>query len=48
MDEIESDMRKRLQQLFITLSEASVHCDARLLPAITESMLEVYKIFRTV
>lgn len=44
----ESEMRESLQQLFTTLSEASQNCEAKLLPAITESMLEIFKIFRTI
>ncbi|MDE6052187.1 MAG: hypothetical protein K2G55_00205 [Lachnospiraceae bacterium] len=48
MDEVETDMRERLQQLFITLSEASEECENSLLPSITKAMLDVYSIFRTI
>lgn len=48
MDKTETEMRERLQQLFITLSEASKECEDSLLPSITKSMLDVYSIFRTI
>lgn len=48
VDETELEMKKRLQQLFITLSEASKDCEAHLLPSITKAMLELYSIFRTI
>lgn len=48
MDNIEADMRERLQQLFIVLSEASKDCEQSLLPSITESMLKVYNVFKTI
>ena len=44
----ENEMRERLQQLFITLLEASKECEPELLPKITQSMLDVYSIFRTI
>lgn len=42
-DNPEADMKKRLEQLFITLSEKSKTCEACELPAITSAMLEIYK-----
>lgn len=48
MGETETEMKERLQQLFTRMSEASETCGADLLPSITNSMLEIYKIFRTV
>ena len=44
----EKEMSECLQQLFITLSEASKECEPELLPEITKSMLAVYSIFRTI
>lgn len=42
-DSPEADMKKRLEQLFITLSEKSKICAACELPSITSAMLEIYK-----
>lgn len=44
----EDEMRECLQRLFITLLEASKECEPELLPEITQSMLDVYSIFRTI
>lgn len=44
----EKEMKESLQQLFITLSEASKSCEPELLPEIAKSMLAIFSIFRTI